>query len=402
MKLVHSYGLLMFLLIPFTAATASAAGNEVVPQARWETISPEAAGIDATKIAHLFSLSFDDPATQAVVLIKNGRLVGERYADGFNGESVGTSWSMAKSMYAALIGISIDRGEIGNLDDKVADYIDVYKGGREHISIRHLLDMTSGLAFPEHEHEAMFFGRDHLAYALKVGVEKQPGEVFEYNNVNSMVLGEVLHRATGKPADQLLAERIFDKIGIDKYTLWRDAAGNPMTYCCIDMSARDFSRFGLLFARDGEWEEQKIIPSGFVDETFQQVWSDLPSQTINQLRGYGMHWWVSRNNERAVIFNTSGKFGQYIFVDRANDVVFTRITRYRPTGGSVQNWGAMRVFNWIENVSFLQKLGGFLDRIGLIDLGTEVSTPYTLEDGISDQFFSQYRAIVDALVDISD
>ena len=392
----------MFLLIPFTAATASAAGNEVVPQARWETISPEAAGIDATKIAHLFSLSFDDPATQAVVLIKNGRLVGERYADGFNGESVGTSWSMAKSMYAALIGISIDRGEIGNLDDKVADYIDVYKGGREHISIRHLLDMTSGLAFPEHEHEAMFFGRDHLAYALKVGVEKQPGEVFEYNNVNSMVLGEVLHRATGKPADQLLAERIFDKIGIDKYTLWRDAAGNPMTYCCIDMSARDFSRFGLLFARDGEWEEQKIIPSGFVDETFQQVWSDLPSQTINQLRGYGMHWWVSRNNERAVIFNTSGKFGQYIFVDRANDVVFTRITRYRPTGGSVQNWGAMRVFNWIENVSFLQKLGGFLDRIGLIDLGTEVSTPYTLEDGISDQFFSQYRAIVDALVDISD
>jgi CubicO group peptidase (beta-lactamase class C family) len=241
-----------------------------------------------------------------------------------------------------------------------------------------------------------------LAYALKVGVEKQPGEVFEYNNVNSMVLGEVLHRATGKPADQLLAERIFDKIGIDKYTLWRDAAGNPMTYCCIDMSARDFSRFGLLFARDGEWEERKIIPSGFVDETFQQVWSDLPSQTINKLRGYGMHWWVSRNNERAVIFNTSGKFGQYIFVDRANDVVFTRITRYRPTGGSVQNWGAMRVFNWIENVSFLQKLGGFLDRIGLIDLGSDVSTPYTLEDGISDQFFSQYRAIVDALVDISN
>ena len=402
MKLVHSYGLLMLLLIPFTAATVSAAGNEVVPQARWETITPEAAGIDATKIAHLFSLSFDDPATQAVVLIKHGRLVGERYADGFNGESVGTSWSMAKSMYAALIGISIDRGEIGNLDDKVADYIDDYKGGREHISIRHLLDMTSGLAFPEHEHEAMFFGRDHLAYALKVGVEKQPGEVFEYNNVNSMVLGEVLHRATGKPADQLLAERIFDKIGIDKYTLWRDAAGNPMTYCCIDMSARDFSRFGLLFARDGEWEEQKIIPSGFVDETFQQVWSDLPSQTINQLRGYGMHWWVSRNNERAVIFNTSGKFGQYIFVDRANDVVFTRVTRYRPTGGSVQNWGAMRVFNWIENVSFLQKLGGFLDRIGLIDLGSDVSTPYTLEDGISNQFFSQYRAIVDALVDISD
>ena len=402
MKLAHSYGLLTLLLIPFTAAPASAAGNEVVPQARWETITPEAAGIDATKIAHLFSLSFDDPATQAVVLIKNGRLVGERYADGFNGESVGTSWSMAKSMYAALIGISIDRGEIGNLDDKVADYIDDYKGGREHISIRHLLDMTSGLAFPEHEHEAMFFGRDHLAYALKVGVEKQPGEVFEYNNVNSMVLGEVLHRATGKPADQLLAERIFDKIGIDKYTLWRDAAGNPMTYCCIDMSARDFSRFGLLFARDGEWEEQKIIPSGFVDETFQQVWSDLPSQTINQLRGYGMHWWVSRNNERAVIFNTSGKFGQYIFVDRANDVVFTRVTRYRPTGGSVQNWGAMRVFNWIENVSFLQKLGGFLDRIGLIDLGSDVSTPYTLEDGISNQFFSQYRAIVDALVDISD
>ena len=85
------------------------------PGDSWVERSPSELGINASKVERLFDLSFEDDATQSVVLIKDGYLIAERYADGYNKDSIGTSWSMAKSFYASLIGISIERGEIGSL-----------------------------------------------------------------------------------------------------------------------------------------------------------------------------------------------------------------------------------------------------------------------------------------------
>ena len=374
---------------------------DTFPKDDWAVRTPSEIDIDGTKLTKLFELAFEDPATQAVVLIKDGYLIGERYAEGFDEQSFGTSWSMAKSIYAALIGISIDRGEINSLDDPVARYVNAFADARRDITIRDLLDMTSGLDFPEHEHETMFFQNDHLQYALEVGISKEPGLVFEYNNVNSMLIGEILLQATGKGADELLEERIFKKLNIDKYSIWRDSVGNVMSYCCIDMSARDFSRFGLLFARDGSWENEQIVSKAFVDETFTQIWSEIPSNTINQQRGYGMHWWISRNNKDAVIFNASGKFGQYIFVDRERDIVFTRITRYYATGANVQDWGRLKLISWIEDVALFRKIAEFLAKTGLVNADTDIATPITYEEGVSKEFFLNYDSIIDALIEVS-
>lgn len=374
---------------------------DTFPKDDWAVRTPSEIDIDGTKLTKLFELAFEDPATQAVVLIKDGYLIGERYAEGFDEQSFGTSWSMAKSIYAALIGISIDRGEINSLDDPVAKYVNAFADARRDITIRDLLDMTSGLDFPEHEHETMFFQNDHLQYALEVGISKEPGLVFEYNNVNSMLIGEILLQATGKGADELLEERIFKKLNIDKYSIWRDSVGNVMSYCCIDMSARDFSRFGLLFARDGSWENEQIVSKAFVDETFTQIWSEIPSNTINQQRGYGMHWWISRNNKDAVIFNASGKFGQYIFVDRERDIVFTRITRYYATGANVQDWGRLKLISWIEDVALFRKIAEFLAKTGLVNADTDIATPITYEEGVSKEFFLNYDSIIDALIEVS-
>ena len=374
---------------------------DTFPKDDWAVRTPSEIDIDGTKLTKLFELAFEDPATQAVVLIKDGYLIGERYAEGFDEQSFGTSWSMAKSIYAALIGISIDRGEINSLDDPVARYVNAFADARRDITIRDLLDMTSGLDFPEHEHETMFFQNDHLQYALEVGISKEPGLVFEYNNVNSMLIGEILLQATGKGADELLEERIFKKLNIDKYSIWRDSVGNVMSYCCIDMSARDFSRFGLLFARDGSWENEQIVSKAFVDETFTQIWSEIPSNTINQQRGYGMHWWISRNNKDAVIFNASGKFGQYIFVDRERDIVFTRITRYYATGANVQDWGRLKLISWIEDVTLFRKIAEFLAKTGLVNADTDIATPITYEEGVSKEFFLNYDSIIDALIEVS-
>ena len=187
--------ILSFLLFPYASNTLA---DYFPNNENWDISSPEAEGVSPNKIDKLMDLSFSDDATQAVVVIKNGKIISEKYANGYDLNSHGTSWSMAKSYYAALIGISIDRGEINSLDDKVSVYLDYFDDERSDITLRDLLDMSSGLDFPSHEHEKMFFQADHLQYAKKVGVEKNAGEKFEYNNVNSMLLGDILFQATGQ------------------------------------------------------------------------------------------------------------------------------------------------------------------------------------------------------------
>ena len=382
------------LVIPDSSESAVFPGDE------WTTKSASDLDIDQGKVDRLFDLSFEDDATQAVVLIKDGYLIGERYAEGFNADSFGTSWSMAKSFYASLIGISIDRGEIKSLDDKVSDYLDYFNDERSDITIRDILNMASGLQFPEHEHELMFFKKDHLAYAKDIGVEKKPNTLFEYNNVNSMLLGDILLVATGKKADDLLNERILKPIGAENSTLWRDSSDNVLTYCCIDMSARDYSRFGLLFSRNGKWEQDQIISSDYVNETFTPYWEFTPERFTDLNRGYSLHWWFSKNDDEGQIFNASGKFGQYIFVDRKNDVIFTRITKYFPTTGSKQDWGILERFN-VKDIERFLKISRFLEAIGLLDMDDDIKTPNTRSEGESEEFYSSYPEIIDAMADLS-
>ena len=372
----------------------------VFPKQEWESKTPDTVGIESEKVEYLFDLAFQDQATQSAVLIKNGYIIKERYSESYDQESYGTSWSMAKSFYAALIGISIDRGEINSLDDKVSDYVDYYNDERSEITIRQILNMTSGLDFPKNEHESMFFRNDQIAYVKDVGVEKLPEQVFEYNNVNSMIVGEILKNATGISAEILLEDRIFKPIGIDKFTLWKDGSGNPMTYCCIDMSARDYSRFGLLFSRKGKWHNEQIISEDYVNETFTPYWGQTPNWWTDENRGYSLHWWISKYDDDAKIFNASGKFGQYIFVDHENDIIFTRITKYHPMPGSQQNWGFLKYID-VDNVDLWIDVLRFLHGIGIIDLQSDITTPNTFKDGESKEFYSNYGEIMDAISSLS-
>ncbi len=388
---------LILLLILFSNLHADVA---VFPKQEWESKTPDTVGIESEKVEYLFDLAFQDQATQSAVLIKNGYIIKERYSESFDQESYGTSWSMAKSFYAALIGISIDRGEINSLDDKVSNYVDYYNDERSEITIRQILNMTSGLDFPKNEHESMFFRHDQIAYVKDVGVEKLPEQVFEYNNVNSMIVGEILKNATGISAEILLEDRIFKPIGIDKFTLWKDGSGNPMTYCCIDMSARDYSRFGLLFSRKGKWHNEQIISENYVNETFTPYWGQTPNWWTDENRGYSLHWWISKYDDDAKIFNASGKFGQYIFVDHENDIIFTRITKYHPMPGSQQNWGFLKYID-VDNVDLWIDVLRFLHGIGIIDLQSDITTPNTFKDGESKEFYANYGEIMDAISSLS-
>ena len=391
------YLLSLFIFFSFSLNSA----EKYFPGSTWDSVSPESQNIESKNVQTLIDLAFTDNATLGVVVIKNGRIIGEKYAAGYNMNSHGTSWSMAKSYYAALVGISIDKGEINSLDDKVENYLEYFGGERSEITIRDLLNMSSGLDFPSHEHEKMFFQDDHLGYAKSIGVEKNAGLKFEYNNVNSMLIGDILYQATGKKADVLFKERILNALEINDYKLWKDEKGNVMTYCCVDMSARDYSKFGLLFARNGMWNNQQIISKEFVDETFQLVWDITPERFTRLKRGYSLHWWVSAYEDNFKIFNTSGKFGQYTFVDRENDIIVTRITKYnQQDSGDIQKWGIMKYLKWagVENAI---NLGRILIENGAIESGSDVVTPFTDEEGESKEFYSVYGDFIGAIENLS-
>lgn len=388
----------LYILYTFIFVVSLTSDNLYFPSDEWKIVTPESQNINSAKVQKIIDLSFLDQSTLGVVIIKNGKIIGEKYADGYSDISHGTSWSMAKSYYAALIGISIEKGEIDSLDDNVGKYLDYYNDERSKITIRDLLDMSSGLDFPDHEHEKMFFQTNHLEYAKAVGVEKDAGLKWEYNNVNSMIIGDILFSVTGIKADKLLSERIFEPIGVKDYKLWKDESGNVLTYCCVDMSAQEYSKFGLLFARNGNWNGRQIIPKNFIDETFRVVWGFSPD---SPKRGYSLHWWISKHDDDSKIFNTSGKFGQYTFVDRDNDIVFTRITKYtQKDHGDIQKWGPLQYFRW-AGVSTAVMTARTLLNLGIIKEGTDVVAPITEKMGESKEFYQKYDEIIDAMADLS-
>ena len=388
----------LYILYTFIFVVSLTSDNLYFPSDEWKIVTPESQNINSAKVQKIIDLSFLDQSTLGVVIIKNGKIIGEKYADGYSDISHGTSWSMAKSYYAALIGVSIEKGEIDSLDDNVGKYLDYYNDERSKITIRDLLDMSSGLDFPDHEHEKMFFQTNHLEYAKAVGVEKDAGLKWEYNNVNSMIIGDILFSVTGIKADKLLSERIFEPIGMKDYKLWKDESGNVLTYCCVDMSAQEYSKFGLLFARNGNWNGRQIIPKNFIDETFRVVWGFSPD---SPKRGYSLHWWISKHDDNSKIFNTSGKFGQYTFVDRDNDIVFTRITKYtQKDHGDIQKWGPLQYFRW-AGVSTAVMTARTLLNLGIIKEGTDVVAPITEKMGESKEFYQKYDEIIDAMADLS-
>jgi len=388
----------LYILYTFIFVVSLTSDNLYFPSDEWKIVTPESQNINSAKVQKIIDMSFLDQSTLGVVIIKNGKIIGEKYADGYSDISHGTSWSMAKSYYAALIGISIEKGEIDSLDDNVGKYLDYYNDERSKITIRDLLDMSSGLDFPDHEHEKMFFQTNHLEYAKAVGVEKDAGLKWEYNNVNSMIIGDILFSVTGIKADKLLSERIFEPIGMKDYKLWKDESGNVLTYCCVDMSAQEYSKFGLLFARNGNWNGRQIIPKNFIDETFRVVWGFSPD---SPKRGYSLHWWISKHDDNSKIFNTSGKFGQYTFVDRDNDIVFTRITKYtQKDHGDIQKWGPLQYFRW-AGVSTAVMTARTLLNLGIIKEGTDVVAPITEKMGESKEFYQKYDEIIDAMADLS-
>ena len=151
--------------------------------------------INKDVISELNEMIMGDSATQALIVSHNGKILLEEYGEGYDKTDFVTSQSIAKAFYAVLFGVAIEKGLLKELDEPIKNYLPAWKDDeRGAITIRNLLEMKSGLYRSESWNEEMFLSRNNLDFALNVELVNEPGEIFEYNNVNTALLGPVIEQ----------------------------------------------------------------------------------------------------------------------------------------------------------------------------------------------------------------
>ncbi len=296
------------------------------------------AGAVAARVHSLLDGAFDaDPAgdlgvTHAVVIVQGGRLLIERYAPDFGPEVTCRSWSMAKSITQALVGIAVGDGR---LDIHAPADVPAWRGAgdpRGAITLNHLLRMSSGLAWIEDyipgnpsDVIAMLFGEgqdDVAAYAESVPLAYPPGTFWAYSSGTTNIVAHCLARALGVDGpgmEAFMRERLFGPLGMTSAEPRFDAAGTFIGSSFCFCTPQDFARFGLLYMRDGVWEGRRLLPPGWVDyartPTFQQA-------NVEPDSDYGAHWWL--NMAGPASFSANGYEGQHIVICPDRDLISVR------------------------------------------------------------------------------
>ena len=155
-------------------------------------VNPSAANTSQANVNAVLDNIFTDQAVQSVLVSKNGLTIGERYATGYDKDSYGTSWSVAKSFYSAAIGVAIDEGLIGSVDDKVSDTITEWQNtDKADITLKQVLQMRGGYS----NRDNIFNTSDQTAHAISFPLASTPGTQFSYSNANSQLFEPILSLA---------------------------------------------------------------------------------------------------------------------------------------------------------------------------------------------------------------
>ena len=308
--------------------------------------------INESVLNQLSNMIMSDPATQALIVSHKGNIILEQYGNGYSKTDFVTSQSIAKAFYAVLFGVAIEKGLLDDLDQPISDYLPEWKNDkRGEITIRNLLEMKSGLYRSESWNEEMFLSRNNLDFALSVELVKEPGEIFEYNNVNTALLGPVIEKIYNASPHTVLKKEILNPLEITEYGLWKDHALNDITFHGIDLAPLDFIKFGQLYAQKGSWEGKQLVNKAFMEQSMQPI-SEGPGEL------YGMHTSIRKMSENKRLLVKEGFNGQYLFVIPEENLVAVKFTKYlhNRENGYVISLGPMDYLLWLP-FSWLKAIG---------------------------------------------
>ncbi len=274
--------------------------------------------------------------TTGLMVLQDGVILHEEYRHGATPTSTLTSWSMAKSVVATLVGIAYKEGKITSLDDKASKYIPELQGqAYGEASVKDLLRMASGVKFDENYASLTSDIRQLFYKVFLVGLpiddavanlpaEDRPGTKFHYKSVDSQVLAWVLRRATGQSVTAYAQEKLWQPLGMQDEGFWNldHPDGNELAYCCLNISLRDYAKLGQLYLQKGEWHARQLLPADWTQESSKRPEPWLTAGHGYPERGYGYHWWVPKDPDQE--FFANGIWGQHIFVDEKSRIVIVK------------------------------------------------------------------------------
>ncbi|MGA2802418.1 MAG: serine hydrolase [Verrucomicrobiota bacterium] len=308
----------------------------------WETASLNSVNLDADLIKELFDRIGDNSYKNihSVLLAKNGKLVVEEYFPGrdsvgqyrmFTRDTLHEMLSATKSVNSISIGIAIDQHLIRGVDEKIStffpEYSDIFTNKeKDAIRLKDLLSMTAGLSWDEwtypytdfrNDAAVMASRADFFRYVLERPIATTPGTKFVYNSGVSLMLGEIIYKASGLRADKFAGRYLFSPLGITNYSWGKAPNGVVNTLGGLSLRPRDMAKIGCLFLNGGRWQGKQIVSEKWVVEsTKQQIGaSQLPTWFLAD--GYGYQWWLGSFHVRGQTvesYSARGRGGQFIII----------------------------------------------------------------------------------------
>lgn len=269
-----------------------------------------------------------DRAVTSMLVLQAGQLVHEAYYLDTTAADRRISWSVAKSYLSALFGILLDEGAIASLDDPVTKYVpDLTGTAYEGASVRNVLNMASGVVFDEdyldYDSDINKMGRtialggklDDFTAALSETFA-EPGETWQYVSIDTHVIGMVIRGATGRDVASLLSEKVIAPLGYEQSPYYlTDGDGVAFVLGGLNLTTRDYARFGQMILQDGMWNGVQVVPSAWIADSTAPT---APTQD-GEIQ-YGYQWWIPADARPGEVL-ARGIYGQYIYIDRDTDLV---------------------------------------------------------------------------------
>lgn len=323
----------------------------------WQTASLQEKGLDPGPLLDLMDrLQQEAHLIHGLLIIKEGTLVFEEYFEGrdvnlldegfFRGDTLNFverafardtlhfCASVTKSVTSQLLGIAVDRGAVESIETKTFSFFPDYadrSAGKEGISIRHMLTMTTGLPFdetsypivdPRNDARRLFFADDPIAFALGRDIAHEPGTTYEYNSATTVLLGEIIRRATGRSVPAFAEEHLFLPLQVSSYA-WAAMPGAPeVTHAAggLYLRPRDMAKLGQLMLQGGLWNGRRVLSADWVRRS---VTEEVATSGLGVQRGYGFQWRIGRFGGYEAYW-AAGWGGQYVVVLPDLDLVFVQ------------------------------------------------------------------------------
>ena len=293
-------------------------------------------GNNETKSLEDFVVSMD---SSSFIIVKDDKIVYEQYANGYDRESVNTTFSAAKSIDSLLIGKAIEDGYINNENQSIASYISEFTGtNMEQVTIKDLLTMRSDISYEESG--ILWFRDDAYTYWMpdlrKLALEHrtltdQYNGKFHYNNYHPLLLGIILERSTGMSVSEYFEKSIWEKIGSEYNASWSlDSASSQFEKMesGINFRSIDFIKIGSMVLHGGYWNNQQIISKSWIENSIAQFPVNESEYEDSFLEGrnigYGYMWYSKPSSAGGLDIIAWGKYNQILYISPKNNVVILR------------------------------------------------------------------------------